>query len=103
MTSAKMELTSGQIIYDPRGQVDADPIALAPRVPSLNGLRLGVLDNSKWNGGKLLRKTVAQLEQESVFAEIHTYLKESFSRNASSALIQQIVAENDIVITAIGD
>ena len=38
-----------QIVYDPRGVVEAEPKPLAPRVESLEGLRLGVLDNSKWN------------------------------------------------------
>jgi hypothetical protein len=30
---------------------------LAPRIPDLEGMRLGVLDDAKWNAGRLLRKT----------------------------------------------
>jgi len=101
MNSSKLE--TGQTVYDPRGVVEADPKPLAPRLPSLSGLRLGVLDNSKWNGGKLLRLTVARLEQDEALAEINFYKKESFSKNAAPQLIAQIAAENDAVLTAIGD
>jgi len=100
---SKFELNSGQIVYDPQGQVEAEGRPLARRVATLAGLRLGVLDNSKWNGGKLLRKMVARLGQEYTFAETRYYTKESFSRNAPPEMIEQIVAESDIVITAIGD
>ncbi len=98
-----IQLETGQIVYDPRGHVEAKPQPLAPRVPSLTDLRLGVLDNTKWNGGNLLRKTIALLEQEAHFREVHYYKKESFSKNAAPELIDQIAAENDAVITAIGD
>ena len=30
-----------------------------------NGLRLGILDNTKWNANRLLRKAAAVLEEES--------------------------------------
>jgi hypothetical protein len=32
---------------------------LAPRIPDLEGKRLGVLDNTKWNANRPLRKTAA--------------------------------------------
>jgi len=100
---SSFQLETGQIVYDPRGRVDAIPHPIAARVTSLDGLRLGVLDNTKWNGGKLLRQIVAALEQEITFAKIRFYKKESFSKNAAPELIEQIAAENDVIITAIGD
>ena len=42
-------------VYDPRGVVEATPLPLAPRAKSLEGLRLALLDNTKWNANKLLR------------------------------------------------
>ena len=98
-----IKLKTGQIIYDPRGVVEAEPKPLAPRLTSLEGVRLGVLDNTKWNGGKLLRKVVLLLKQEISFGLITHYKKESFSRDAAPELITQIAAESDVVITAIGD
>jgi hypothetical protein len=92
-----------EIVYDPRGAVESEPVAPAPRPAELAGLRLGVLDNTKWNGNRLLRKTAALLDAGFGFAAVNRYRKESFSKPADAALIARIAAENDIVLTAIGD
>ena len=94
---------NGQIVYDPRGVVETTPISLGNRVQALNGLRLGILSNRKWNGNTLLRKTRAVLEQHHDFSAVNFYEKESFSKNANPALLDEIAARNDIVLTAIGD
>ena len=91
------------LVYDPRGVVEAEAQALAPRVGGLKGLRLAVLDNTKWNAGTLLRGAMAELERDEGLAGVTYYRKESFSLNARPELIDQIVADNDIVLTAIGD
>ena len=92
-----------RVVFDPRGRVDAERIAPAPRVAALAGLRLGILDNTKWNANKLLRKTAARLEEQHPFAAVNYYRKESFSKYADPALLAAIAADNDIVLTAIGD
>jgi hypothetical protein len=92
-----------QIVFDPRGGVETEPLAISQRPATLEGLRLGVLDNTKWNAKRLLRKTVANLQQEISFAAVNYYRKESFSKEADPVLIATIAAENDIVMTAIGD
>ena|ERR1700746_503345 len=91
------------LAFDPRGVVETEPLALAARVTVRDGLRLGVLDNTKWNANRLLRKTVAKLQQEISFVAVNHYRKESFSKDADPALIEAIAAHNDIVLTAIGD
>jgi|SRR5882724_8298687 len=91
------------IAFDRRGVVETEPLGLAARVGGWDGLRLGVLDNTKWNAGRLLRKTVARLHGEFSFAAVNYYRKESFSKDADPALIARIAADNDIVVTAIGD
>jgi hypothetical protein len=93
----------GQPVYDPRGVVTATPQPIAPRAERLDGLRLAVLDNTKWNASKLLRKTTEKLAAEHRFGAVNYYRKESFSRVAAPDLIRDIVAHNDIVLTAIGD
>ena len=60
------------IVFDPRGVVEIEPLALAGRAAELNGLRLGVLDNTKWNANRLLRKTAARLQEEFSFASVST-------------------------------
>ncbi|MDP6709591.1 MAG: hypothetical protein QF893_24900 [Alphaproteobacteria bacterium] len=94
---------SGQPVYDPRGVVEAEPRPLAERVAGLDGLRLAVLDNTKWNAGSLLRRTTKRLAEEADLAAVNYYRKESFSKVAAPELIAEIVADNDIAITAIGD
>jgi hypothetical protein len=91
------------VVYDPRGALDHHVTPTAPRVPALSGLRLGVLDNSKWNANKLLRGSMAELGSLHAFAAVNYYVKHSFSKDAAPELIAQIAAENDIVLTAIGD
>jgi hypothetical protein len=98
-----MRNESDVIVFDPRGVVAAEHTALAPRVRDLAGLRLGVLDNTKWNANRLLRKTVVLLGEQAPLAAVNYYRKESFSKDADPALIETIAAENDIVLTAIGD
>lgn len=90
-------------IYDPRGVVDATPASAAPRVKALQGLRLGLLDNTKWNANKLLRGMRERLAARHAFATVNYYRKESFSLDATPELIGRIAADNDIVLTAIGD
>jgi len=93
----------GLIVYDPRGVVEAQSRPPAPRLQTLEGLRLAVLDNTKWNANKLLRRSMAQLSEAHRFAAVNYYRKESFSRVAAPEVIHAIVANNDLVLTAIGD
>jgi len=98
-----MKETEYLTVFDPRGRVDAELVAPAPRVAALDGLRLGILDNTKWNAGRLLRKTASRLGERFGFAAINYYRKESFAKAADPTLLAAIAAENDIVLTAIGD
>lgn len=90
-------------VYDPRGAAGTDVKPLSSRVKSLDGLRLGVLDNTKWNANKLLRQVRDDLAAAHKLKSVSYYRKESFSRFADPQLLEQIRAENDIVLTAIGD
>jgi hypothetical protein len=90
-------------VYDPRGVVGAAAKPIAARITALEGLRLGILDNTKWNANKLLRQVRDELQLAHKFKAVSYYRKESFSRFADPKLIERIRAENDIVVTAIGD
>ena len=96
-------MTQTQHHYDPRGIVEADVRAAAVRAQSLKGLRLAILDNTKWNAGKLLRGIQEGLATEAELSTINYYRKHSFSMNAAPELLDEIAANNDVVITAIGD
>ena len=91
-------------VFNPCGIVDIDSRPMARRKAALEGLRLGVLDNSKWNANKLLRGAAAALSDQIKFSEVNYYVKtHGFSTDAPAEMIRQIAAENDIVLTAIGD
>lgn len=93
----------GKWAYDPRGIVEAEPKFLAPRRKSLDGLRVAVLDNSKWNAGALLRGTATLLGEQNHFTEVNYYVKESFSLSATPEMLDEIAAHNDVALIAIGD
>ena len=94
---------TGQPVFDPRGIVTTQAQDIAQRVGELNGLRLAVLDNTKWNAGKLLRGVVDGLAEDAGFSAVNYYRKESFSKNAAPELIDEIVRDNDVALTAVGD
>lgn len=90
-------------VYDPRGVIHSVNVPTSQRKASLSGLRLGILDNSKWNANKLLRGAATALKGDIDFGAVNYYVKESFSKDAAPELIERMAAENDIVLTAIGD
>lgn len=96
-------LETGRRVYDPRGVVEAEPKPISARVSSLRGLRVGVLDNTKWNGRRLLEKTLSILQADEGLGPVTFYQKESFSQVADPGLIGRIAAESDVAVTAIGD
>ena len=91
------------MIFDPRGVVESSNTPIAARPTNLDGLRLAILDNSKWNANKILRASTAALEQTIRFGKVNYYVKHSFSKDAAPKLIEEIAANNDLVLTAIGD
>jgi len=92
-----------QRVYDPKGRVEALAKQLAPRVGNLDGSRLAVLDNTKWNAAKLLDSVVALLSEDIRFPRINRYKKETFTKPAAPELIREIAANNDIALVAIAD
>lgn len=92
-----------QLLFDPCGIVPAPSINAAPRAASLDGLRVGVLNNTKWNAAKLLRGIVDELARDARFAAVNHYRKETYTRAALPELLEEIRAQNDVVLVAIGD
>jgi len=90
-------------VYDPRGALRFENVPTSARKKNLKKLRLGILDNSKWNANKLLRGAATALGEDIEFEAVNYYVKHSFSKDAAPELIEKIAAENDVVLTAIGD
>jgi len=99
----KVTDSNSLLVFDPRGVVESANTPIAPRPQKLDGLRLAILDNSKWNANKILRTSTAALEKSVKFSKVNYYVKQSSSKDAARELIAEIAANNDLVLTAIGD
>ena len=99
----KVTGSNSVFIYDPRGIVESASVPISARPKKLDGLRLAILDNSKWNANKVLRASTAALEKTVKFGHVNYYVKQSFSKDAVPELIAEIATNNDLVLTAIGD
>ena len=76
----KVGSAGAALLYDPRGEVSKGDTPIAPRPAALDGLRLGVLDNSKWNANKLLRGAAAAIGARVRLGATNYYVKGSFPR-----------------------
>jgi len=90
-------------IYRPTGEDAAFQRPPAPRVSGLAGKVVGILDNGKWNGNKLLR-AIAQLVREKYAPPVVlTRKKEGPFVPAPLGMLAELAAQCDLVVTAIGD
>ena len=76
---------------------------LAPRLRSLAGARVALLDNRKGNANVLLRRIGESLTREYGVAALPWEEKRIYSRPAADEQIERLVAESDAVVAAIGD
>jgi hypothetical protein len=90
-------------IYDPTIEAKGRRINYAPRPKSLEGLRVGLVDNSKFNSDQLLTRIAAILEKD-YGAKAHIMRRK---RSAGVPPHQEIVDEFksgcDVVVAGIGD
>jgi hypothetical protein len=91
-------------ILDPTGASEAtSDTTLAPRLSTLDGKVLGLLDNGKPNGAALLEEVARQLRRRHAFADVLMYTKPYFGTPVEPTQTQRIFEECDFAITAIGD
>jgi hypothetical protein len=77
--------------------------SMAPRLPSLRGKRVGLLDNSKSKAGKMLDTVAAILNVQYGFTDIVRHRKPSASKPAAPEAIAELVRTCDLVIVGVGD
>ena len=88
-------------VLSPLGATPDAVKPLAARRPSLAGLRIGVLDNSKPNAGVLLGRVAELLAARVGGATIHRWTKPGASHPAR--MIEEIAASVDVVLTGSAD
>lgn len=79
------------------------PFDGAPRLPTLAGARLGLIDDSKRNADALLEELSETLRTRYEIADVRWHRKPSASRPADPAAIAALVKDCDAVVIAIGD
>lgn len=91
-------------LLHPSGQKEGTPrIGLAPRPPSLKGLRLGLLDNSKPNADLLLEAVLEELRDELEPSVVVRGRKPGAGVAGPESLLDELQASCDAVIVAVGD
>lgn len=88
-------------ILDPTLRID-EIIALAPRLPSLEGKVLGLLDNTKEKANVFLTALGEGLREQCGVQTIYPQRKASYSVVAALELIEELSETCDCVITAMG-
>lgn len=90
-------------ILDPTYETPARRLAYAPRPPTLQGLRIGLVDNTKVNSDQLLLRIATILEREHGARAHVMRRKKNASVPAHAELIAEFRDQCDVVIAGIGD
>ena len=93
-----------ELLLDPTGDAgSAGDTRLAPRLRTLRGARIGLLDNTKPNASVLLAEVARQLRRDHDVGEVTTYVKSYFGTPVEESLIQRMLKNSDFVVAGIGD
>jgi len=90
-------------MIDPAGRSMAASKTLARRPPSLTGLVVGLLDNSKPNARALLDEVGRALRERFGAREVRLWDKPGSSSAAATAVLDDIAAACDVALTASAD
>jgi len=90
-------------LYDPTAGAEPEALRLAAPLAEPRGKVVGILDNGKWNAGKLLGALADGLGREHGVADLVVRKKNTFSRPADEELLVELGEACDAVVTAIGD
>ena len=90
-------------LVNPTTEPITPPFDGAPRLPTLAGTRLGIIDDSKRNADVLLEELAETLRTRYEITEVKWHRKPSASRPADPAAIKELAHDCDSVVIAIGD
>ena len=91
-------------LLDPTGDEDRTvDVTLAPRLRSLRGLTVALVDNTKTNATLLLTEVAKELQRSHGLRTWVVYAKSYFGTPVEESLIQQILHNCDFAVAGIGD
>ena len=99
-----MALLHLDAILSPEGTSHAKQHRLAPRrFTTLDGVRLGLLGNSKLNADAVLLAVGDLLKERYAVESVFMRSKPTFSKPAPDELIDEVIQNSDVVLTGVGD
>jgi hypothetical protein len=90
-------------LFDPTSSPVAREVRLAPRPVSLDGLRLGLVENTKFNSDTLLVKLAERLARRHGMTVAPMARKRSPSHEVDDRILETLRQQSDVVISGIGD
>ncbi len=90
-------------ILDPTNESVTQSMAYVPRPASLQGKRVGLIDNTKHNSDRLLGKIGEILKSEYGVAETRMWRKYNASVPAHEEIITELRQTCDVMVAGIGD
>jgi hypothetical protein len=95
--------TSTITVLHPAAETAVLQNKLAPRLASLQGITLGLIDNHKRNADIYLHELGRRLKEEYGVAKIITYKKASQSVPTPADVVDDLAARCDAIIHAVAD
>ena len=100
MAGHQKQTVNGISVYVPIGAVDTVSKRLAPRLQSVRGARIGILDNCKEFADIVLRGVADVLQRDHGVAEVKFWQKSYLG--IPSPYAQEMAAQCDAVINGVG-
>lgn len=91
------------VILDPVSRPVSEAVSINPRPTHIEGLRVGMLDNTKPNFNLFLDTVEEHLLKDYKVASINRYRKPGRTLPVDPAVMAELKEKCDIVITGLGD
>ncbi len=95
-------MTDKLLLLDPSGEIRTERRTLAPRLPSLRGLTVGIIDDCLGNSNFLLDRVGELLGEEHGVAEVLYRKKPNLSAPTPPAIFNEVREHADFVVVGLG-
>jgi hypothetical protein len=90
-------------LFDPTSSPRERSVSLAPRPRDLTGLRVGLIENTKFNSDVILRKLGEQLAQRHGMTVSRMIRKRSPSHGVTEEQVDELRKISDFIVSGVGD
>ena len=90
-------------VLDPTVELSTQPMKFVPRPDSLSGVRVGLVENTKFNSDRLLQKIGDILVADYGATSVRMWRKHNASVPAHEEIVHELRASCDVMVAGIGD